>query len=383
MSVETLFEQKVTAQDQRAGTSIEVGQEESDSVESAEESQLDMFGDIFDGDLVDDDAESDEPQDALPDDDEQTPIPEGELDEDRAEVLEQVAEPQAEPQAKPEPRNYEEFDEAERPLLKQMSNAAFEKYSKNRNEMVEAKQQLEELRSKSSDTKLPENFHEHPEAYTLSPEYREAAGNYTKAQTEYAHWKEQLINVRNGEPWQGIDGYDADGKLVAGKQPFKATQSSEIDIESALQEAKNFMNQFGQQATHIQDNYSKIYSQADDMLSSEQKKHFEWEENAEKLQTSVDTPNGKPATIGDLKKGFFDAMPGNFQKHPVTNLASNLYVTVQLYAAELGKLKKQLDVSATNRKDSRRVEPRSSRKAESVSSDDDVFLTDDFEKLLG
>ena len=143
------------------------------------------------------------------------------------------------------------------------------------------------------------------------------------------------------------------------------------------------MNQFGQQATHIQDNYSKIYSQADDMLSSEQKKHFEWEENAEKLQTSVDTPNGKPATIGDLKKGFFDAMPGNFQKHPVTNLASNLYVTVQLYAAELGKLKKQLDVSATNRKDSRRVEPRSSRKAESVSSDDDVFLTDDFEKLLG
>ena len=374
MSVETLFEQKVTVQDPRAGTSTEVGQEESDSVESAEESQLDMFGDIFDGDLVDDDAESDEPQDALPDDDEQTPIPEGELEEDR-EVVE-------EPQTKPESRNYEEFDEAERPLLKQMSNAAFEKYSKNRKEMVEAKQQLEELRTKAPDSKLPENFHEHPEAYTLSPEYREAAGNYGKAQTEYAHWKKQLINVRNGEPWQGIDGYNADGQMVAGKQAFKATQSSEIDIESALQEAKNFMNQFGQQASHIQDNYSKIYSQADDMLSSEQKKHFEWEENAEKLKTTVETPGGKSATIGDLKKGFFDAMPGNFQKHPVTNLASNLYVTLQLYASELGKLKKQLDVSETNRKDSRRVEPRSGRKSESASSDE-VFLTDDFEKLLG
>ena len=375
MSVETLFEQKVTVQDPRAGTSTEVGQEESDSVESAEESQLDMFGDIFDGDLVDDDAESDEPQDALPDDDEQTPIPEGELEEDR-EVVE-------EPQTKPESRNYEEFDEAERPLLKQMSNAAFEKYSKNRKEMVEAKQQLEELRTKAPDSKLPENFHEHPEAYTLSPEYHEAAGNYGKAQTEYAHWKKQLINVRNGEPWQGIDGYNADGQMVAGKQAFKATQSSEIDIESALQEAKNFMNQFGQQASHIQDNYSKIYSQADDMLSSEQKKHFEWEENAEKLKTTVETPGGKSATIGDLKKGFFDAMPGNFQKHPVTNLASNLYVTLQLYASELGKLKKQLDVSETNRKDSRRVEPRSGRKSESASSDDEIFSTDDFEKLLG
>ena len=376
MSAETLFEQKVTVQDPRAGTSTEVGQEESDSAESTEESQLDMFGDVFDGDLVDTDAEADEPQDALPDDDEQTPVPEGELEEDREEVLEQ-------PSTRAESRNYEDFDEAERPLLKQMSNAAFEKYSKNRNEMVEAKQQLEELRTKTPDSKLPDNFHEHPEAYTLSPEYREAAGNYGKAQTEYAHWKKQLINVRNGEPWQGIDGYNTDGQMVAGKQAFKATQSSEIDIESALQEAKNFMNQFGQQATHIQDNYSKIYSQADNMLSSEQKKHFVWEENTEKLKTTVETLNGKSSTIGDLKQGFFDAMPGNFQKHPVTNLASNLYVTLQLYSAELGKLKKQLDISETNKKDSRRVEPRSGRRSESASSDDEVFLTDDFDKLLG
>ena len=376
MSVETLFEQKVTVQDPRAGTSTEVGQEESDSAESTEESQLDMFGDIFDGDLVDDDSAEDvETEDTSTDDDEQTPLPEGELEEDR-EVVE-------EPRSKTESRNYEEFDEAERPLLKQMSNAAFEKYSKNRKEMVEAKQELEELRTKTPDSKLPENFHEHPEAYTLSPEYREAAGNYSKAQTEYAHWKKQLINVRNGEPWQGIDGYNADGQMVAGKQGFKATQSSEIDIESALQEAKNFMNQFGQQASHIQDNYSKIYSQADDMLSSEQKKHFEWEENAEKLKTTVETPGGKSATIGDLKKGFFDAMPGNFQQHPVTNLASNLYVTLQLYASELGKLKKQLDISETNKKDSRRVEPRSGRKSESASSDDEIFSVDDFEKLLG
>ena len=377
MSAETLFEQKVTVQDPRAGTSTEVGQEESDSAESTEESQLDMFGDIFDGDLVEDDAEGGETQDVPPDDDgEQTPLPEGELAEDREEVLEQ-------PQTKAESRNYEDFDESERPLLKQMSNAAFEKYSKNRNEMVEAKQQLEELRTKTPDSKLPESFHEHPEAYTLSPEYREAANNYSKAQTEYAHWKQQLINVRNGEPWQGIDGYNADGQMVAGKQAFKATQSSEIDIESALQEAKNFMNQFGQQASHIQDNYSKIYSEAASMLSSEQKKHFAWEEDSDRLKTAVETPGGKSSTIGDLKQGFFDAMPGNFQKHPVTNLASNLYVTLQLYASELGKLKKQLDISETNKKDSRRVEPRSGRRSESASSDDEVFLADDFDKLLG
>jgi len=377
MSAETLFEQKVTVQDQKAGTSTEVEQAGSDDAETSEESQLDMFDDVFDGDLVED-TEDDETPDVPPDDtqdDEKAPLPEGELEEDR-EIVE-------EPQTKPGARNYDDFDESERPLLKQMSNAAFEKYSKNRKEMVEAKQQLEELRTKTPDSKLPENFHEHPEAYTLSPEYREAADNYTKAQTEYGHWKQQLINVRNGEAWRGIDGYNADGQMVSGKQAYKATQSSEIDIESALQEAKNFMNQFGQQASHIQDNYSQIYNNAQNMLSEEQKKYFEWEVNDEKLKREVDIPDGKKATIGDIKKGFFDAMPGNFQKHPVTNLASNLYVTLQLYASELGKLKKQLDVSETNKKDSRRVEPRSGRKAESVDSDDEIFSVDDFEKLLG
>ena len=374
MSEETLFEQRVTVQDQRAGTATEVEQVESDApAETSEDSQLDMFGDIFDGDLVED-TEEGETQD-VPSDDDQTPLPEGELEEDR-EVVE-------ESQTKPESRNYDDFDEAERPLLKQMSNAAFEKYSKNRKEMVEAKQQLEELRGKSPEAKTPENLHEHPEAYTLSPEYREAANNYGKAQTEYNHWKKQLINVRNGEAWHGIDGYNGNGQMVSSKQAYKATQSSEIDIESALQEAKNFMNQFGQQASHIQDNYSQIYNNAQNMLSDEQKKYFEWEVNDEKLKSEVAIPDGKKATIGDLKRGFFDAMPGNFQKHPVTNLASNLYVTLQLYASELGKLKKQLDISETNKKDSRRVEPRSGRKSESASSDDEIFSVDDFEKLLG
>ena len=375
MSEETLFEQKVTVQDQKAGTATEVEQvESSEPAETSEDSQLDMFNDIFDGDLVDDKEDGETPDETpdVPPDDEKTPMPEGELEEDREE-----------PQTKPGARNYDDFDEAERPLLKQMSNAAFEKYSKNRKEMVEAKQQLEELRGKSPESKSPENIHEHPEAYTLSPEYREAANNYSKAQTEYNHWKKQLINVRNGESWQGIDGYNAEGRMMAGKQAYKATQSSEIDIESALQEAKNFMNQFGQQASHIQDNYSQIYNSAQDMLSEEQKKYFQWEGDAEKLKNEVDIPDGKKATIGEIKKGFFDAMPGNFQKHPVTNLASNLYVTLQLYASELGKLKKQLDISETNKKDSRRVEPRSGRKAESVDSDDEIFSVDDFEKLLG
>ena len=52
MSEETLFEQKVTVQDQRAGTATEVELVDADeTAESSEESQLDMFDGIFDGDL--------------------------------------------------------------------------------------------------------------------------------------------------------------------------------------------------------------------------------------------------------------------------------------------------------------------------------------------
>ena len=378
MSEETLFEQKVTVQDQRAGTSTPVEELETEPTETTEEvesseNQLDLFDDIFDGELVEDEGETqDVPAD---DDDEAEPLPEGELLDDEQSAVEPA-------QTKAEPRNYDDFDESERPLLKQMSNAAFEKYAKNKRELSEARAQLDELNKQDSGVKMPENMHEHPEAYTLSHEYREAATNYSKAQSEFNHWKQQLINVRNGEAWQGIEGYDQNGQMVASKQAYQPTQSSEIDIESALQEAKNFMNQFGQQAAHIQQNYSDIYKNANTMLADEQKKYFEWEGDPEKLNTSIETPTGKPATIGQIKEGFFEAIPSNFKRHPVTNLASNLYVTLQLQSAELGKLKKQLDISETNKKDSRRVEPRSARKSEPV-GDDEMFSTTDFEKLLG
>ena len=378
MSEETLFEQKVTVQDQRAGTSTPVEELETEPTETTEEvesseNQLDLFDDIFDGELVEDEGETqDVPAD---DDDEAEPLPEGELLDDEQSAV-------APAQTKAEPRNYDDFDESERPLLKQMSNAAFEKYAKNKRELSEARAQLDELNKQDSGVKMPENMHEHPEAYTLSHEYREAATNYSKAQSEFNHWKQQLINVRNGEAWQGIEGYDQNGQMVASKQAYQPTQSSEIDIESALQEAKNFMNQFGQQAAHIQQNYSDIYKNANTMLADEQKKYFEWEGDPEKLNTSIETPTGKPATIGQIKEGFFEAIPSNFKRHPVTNLASNLYVTLQLQSAELGKLKKQLDISETNKKDSRRVEPRSARKSEPV-GDDEMFSAADFEKLLG
>ena len=376
MSEETLFEQKVTVLDQRAGTSTPVEELETEPTETTEgvessENQLDLFDDIFDGELVEDEGETQD----VPADDEAEPLPEGELIDDEQAAVEPA-------QTKAEPRNYDDCDESERPLFKQMSNAAFEKDAKNKRELSEARAQLDELNKQDSGVKMPENMHEHPEAYTLSHEYREAATNYSKAQSEFNHWKQQLINVRNGEAWQGIEGYDQNGQMVASKQAYQPTQSSEIDIESALQEAKNFMNQFGQQAAHIQQNYSDIYKNANTMLADEQKKYFEWEGDPEKLNTSIETPTGKPATIGQIKEGFFEAIPSNFKRHPVTNLASNLYVTLQLQSAELGKLKKQLDISETNKKDSRRVEPRSARKSEPV-GDDEMFSAADFEKLLG
>jgi hypothetical protein len=381
MNEETLFEQKVTVQDQRAGTSKPVESpdtEPSEATESSDE-QLDFFNDVFDGDLVED--TEDETENTVSDE-EQEPLPEGDLTEEPEKAEESTDEVVEEPQTKSEARNYDDFDESERPLLKQMSNAAFEKYAKNKRELIEAKSQIEELSKQSPEVKKLENLHEHPEAYTLSDEYKEAASNYGKAETEFKHWKQQLINVRNGEPWQSIEGYNDKGQIVVGKQQYQANPSSEIDIESALQEAKNFMTQFGQQASQIQHNYSSDYANANNMLVDEQKKYFEWEGDDKKLNIPVETVEGKSKTIQDIKKSFSDSMPKNFKKHPITNLASNLYVTLQLYSSELSKLKKQLDIVETNKKDSRRVEPKSTSKTESV-NDEEMFSADGFEKLLG
>ena len=258
----------------------------------------------------------------------------------------------------PDARDYSKYSEEDAKYLKQMSNEAFEHFSKKSDENVELQKKLEE----SSEQQTAD----HPDAYVLSDEYKESYANLTKAQQEQQHWRDQLIKIRNGESWSSIQGYDDKGSMVLNKESYKPTQQAEIDVEMALQEAVTLNRKFSDKMQNVSKTFKGNYDEAVTLLESEQKANFAWITDDKVANTEIVLPNIGTTSIKAVKNSFEKAIPKTFRNHPLAELASNLFVTLQLQSA-------QSTADKVKTKESRRKEPKTRRKGSSktsVSADD-------------
>jgi len=258
----------------------------------------------------------------------------------------------------PSARDYSKYSEEDTKYLKQMSNEAFEHFSKKSDENVELQKKLEE----SSEQQTAD----HPDAYVLSDEYKESYANLTKAQQEQQHWRDQLIKIRNGESWSSIQGYDDKGSMVLNKESYKPTQQAEIDVEMALQEAVTLNRKFSDKMQNVSKTFKGNYDEAVTLLESEQKANFAWITDDKVANTEIVLPNIGTTSIKAVKNSFEKAIPKTFRNHPLAELASNLFVTLQLQSA-------QSTADKVKTKESKRKEPKTRRKGSSktsVSADD-------------
>jgi len=289
-----------------------------------------------------------------------------EKSEEKAEELsteEILGDPLAEPEEDKESdgRSYEGFDDEDKQFAKQMSNTAYEHFSK----------KLQDLKKKKDSAEETQDLMSHPEAYTLNPEYQDLVTNYDKASQEHAHWKKQLVAVRNGDAWRSIEGYDKNGKLVIGKEEYQPTGESEIDIQSALTEAQTLTKSYGKKAHSIQKNHSNDYKESTAMLEEEQRKQFKWLQDKEMGKRVIDIPNIGKTSINNLRKQFSGVLPKIFTNHPMSELATNLWVMNQIMAKQQNELTQKLKKQTRNKKDSLRSEPTST----AVSTDDDDIIS--------
>tara|TARA_R110002167_G_scaffold111718_2_gene283709 strand:+ start:658 stop:1764 length:1107 start_codon:yes stop_codon:yes gene_type:complete len=258
----------------------------------------------------------------------------------------------------PGARDYSKYSEEDAKYLKQMSNEAFEHFSKKSNENVELQKKLEDTSAQQTA--------DHPDAYILSDEYKESYTNLTKAQQEQQHWRSQLIKIRNGESWSSIQGYDNKGSMVLSKDPYKPTQQAEIDVEMALQEAVTLNRKFSDNMENVSKAFKGNYNEAVTLLESEQKSNFAWLTDDKVANEEIVLPNIGTTSIKAVKNSFEKAIPKTFRNHPLAELASNLFVTLQLQSA-------QSTAEKVKTKESKRKEPKTRRKGSSktsVSADD-------------
>lgn len=265
----------------------------------------------------------------------------------------------------PKGRDYSKFSEEDAKYLKQMSNEAFEHFSKLSEKSNKLQEEMEAVKQQAAKEVTTAD---HPDAYILSDEYKDTYANMSKAQQEQQHWRAQLIKIRNGENWQNIEGYNDAGQLVIGKDAFKPTQQSEIDVEMAMQEAAGLSRKFNSELDNVSKSYKKNYEDAVTLLDREQKANFAWTTDDAVAKQELVLPNVGSTTIQQIKTTFSNALPKTFQKHPLAELASNLFVTLQLQAAHADSEKAAV-------KEEVRKEPKAKRKASvaATESSDEEF----------
>ena len=264
----------------------------------------------------------------------------------------------------PKGRTYEGFDDEDKQYAKQMSNAAYDHFTK----------KLQTLKTGKSTAEETQDLLSHPEAYSLNPEYQQLVTDYDKASQEKAHWRKQLVAIRNGENWRSVEGYDKNGKIVHGRDEFQPTAESEIDVQAALTEAQTMSKSFSQRAQSIQHNHATNYKDSVQMLEEEQRKQFKWLEDKEMGKKTIDIPNFGKTSINKLRKTFLSVLPKVFSNHPMSELATNLWINNQIMAKQQLELTEKVKKQTRNKKDMLRGEPTSKA---SKADDDEVFTMDD------
>ena len=259
----------------------------------------------------------------------------------------------------PKGRDYSKYSEEDAKFLKQMSNEAFEHFSKRTEEVAQLKKQIDETSTTGA---------AHPDAYLLSDDYRDAYANLTKAQQEQQHWRSQLLKIRNGEKWQSIQGYDNDGRLVLNKDDYKPTQQAEIDVEMAMQEAAGLSLKFNSDMTNVSSTHQKSYKDSIKLLEREQDANFAWRTDDKVANEQLIIPDVGKTTIKTIKDSFTKALPKTFQKHPMAELASNLIVTLQLHAVHAASEKAAV-------KEAKRKEPKARTKSSKATANSEDTLS--------
>jgi hypothetical protein len=216
-----------------------------------------------------------------------------------------------EPATLPPQRDYSAYPQELVPVLRQLNNKAFAEYAPQLKAAYEARTKATELETKLQ--QQPKFYHEHPDAYQLDPEYRELTTHANFVQFEANHWRNQLVNIKQGKPWQELKGYDKNNRPVF--EDVAAPEDGTVDAQAEV-----LVQQMLGQASGEQ---SRVMAN----LSSYQQRYQQSRQSAEAELNEVRTklfPTLRPDTLEGIDKENYklavDITPQALRGHPLAQL---------------------------------------------------------------
>jgi hypothetical protein len=209
---------------------------------------------------------------------------EGELDEDGGNKTAEQDQGEADKESETEgdekihgnsKRDYTGFSQNEIKVLKKLDNARFaavtsmvKPYKEAAGKAIELARELESSKKLLKEGGVPDNWHEHPEAYQLSREFQELNTQYTYQEQADNHYQQQLLNIKQGKPWTPLQWNKVTNQMEYG-QPQEPTDQAEMFVQRQLIAATNAKQNLDNRAAQIKQNHASSYERAAASIRSE------------------------------------------------------------------------------------------------------------------
>lgn len=211
--------------------------------------------------------------------------------------------------------------------------------------------------SKLKDT----NYLQHPDAYLLSPEYRQLVFNSTAANSEADFWAQQLVNCKNLKKVFDIKGIDnATGNIIPGNQ-YEPSDALEEQIRMNMMNARRVMEESGSKLKEYPNRYKGAIDNDLSVIRQEVHNRFAWVSNPEVAEYTMSVPmnDGKVVdkTLKQIGEDFAGLFPVYLRNNPVMDVAKNFMIALAVRDAEMREMRKELESYKVKGAESRRVEP--------------------------
>ncbi len=248
-------------------------------------------------------------------------------------------------------RDYSIFDAEEQAAAKQMSNGAFEQFTKLKKQSLEGSGQV---------------FYQHPDAYTTHPQYKQSLATVQQGEQEHEFWQQQLLNCKANKPIKNLTGYDS----KTGQPVFGADVSPSPLVEEQIRQLMYTTQQNTQQARvqaeNIKQQYQREYQSIKTNFNVERNKRFAWAANPEMLKATLDLVDDKgekhTMSVQEIKDNFKSLFPAYLSSDMGVEVASDLMVALQMQKAFYATEGAKEAIKETIKAEEKAIEPSSDTK---------------------
>lgn len=253
-------------------------------------------------------------------------------------------------------RDYTGFSDQEQYYLKNMSKEAFEYVAP----LIKRKKEFES----GSNTQ----YFQHPEAYTLHPDYKRATSEMQYAQTEARAWNDQLMKIKAGEEWTPLTGVDPKtGAFVYG-QARKPTLQDEEMVRMSMNKCFGVAQQADSALRQMPSQFQNVVKQDQQVIQAERAKRFDWVANPELLKHELEIPNLGKKSVESIRNDFIGLFPPYLRNSSGVEVAADLWVMAQIQSIRLNSAEAGKAVAETIKDEVKRVEPNSSTRQKTAAA---------------